>query len=229
MAVTQRSRSLTRRANRATACCFHWMCPHDEHLWLNAFSDLCVPRHTRIPRRTSPRIETHIPSWCWWRVSFAYKAAQTCLILPLPDLSPPCTNVVADCEAEVALNRRSCPDLYLGVCRPWVERDRPLILWGGAGRYPCRTWQLAMRRLPELRDAARSAGARRGPTSVLMSAWPGKLADFHRAAATGQGVGTSSGSQPRCRANGPRTSLRHSSRSSAAASMPQAVTPSNST
>jgi aminoglycoside phosphotransferase family enzyme/predicted kinase len=89
----------------------------------------------------------------------------------------------ADCESEVRLNRRLCPDLYLGVV-DIVERDGHLV-FGGPGRKiePA----VCMRRLPEggmlpallQRDAV---------DERLVSRIARILARFHAEAPTGAGV-----------------------------------------
>jgi aminoglycoside phosphotransferase family enzyme/predicted kinase len=88
-----------------------------------------------------------------------------------------------DCEAEIALNRRLCPDLYLGVVEV-VERHG-LLCVGGPGRAiePA----VKMRRLPEagMLPVLLDRGA---VGDRLMERLAQQLADFHASAATGPGV-----------------------------------------
>src|SRR5436190_6978843 len=87
-------------------------------------------------------IETHI-SWVILAGDFAYKIRKP-VNFGFLDFS----NVEqrhADCEAEVDLNRRLCPDLYLGLVDV-VERDDGLLYMGGPG---CAVEPaVKMRRLP---------------------------------------------------------------------------------
>lgn len=89
----------------------------------------------------------------------------------------------ADCEAEVLLNRRLAPSVYLGVV-PVARRDSGLLLGGGGEAVE---YAVRMERLPEeatLRARiARSALDR--PTVELVAR---RLAAFHGAAETGPEV-----------------------------------------
>ncbi len=83
----------------------------------------------------------------------------------------------AACEAEVRLNRRLCPQIYLGV-RPVVERDGTLHL-SGAGRVL--DYAVLMKRLPANRmlDYLVETGA---ATAAMLGRVAARLADFHRTA-----------------------------------------------
>jgi aminoglycoside phosphotransferase family enzyme/predicted kinase len=88
-----------------------------------------------------------------------------------------------DCEAEVLLNRRLCPDMYRGVVQV-VERDGQLYMTGsGEPLEPA----VHMRRLPE-RGMLPSLLQRDLADERLMQRLAAVLADFHRQAATGPGV-----------------------------------------
>jgi len=89
----------------------------------------------------------------------------------------------ADCVAEVALNRRLCPDVYHGVVHV-VERDGAYWV-GGPGRVvePA----VRMRRLPD--SGMLPALLEQGAVGVpLVRRVARRLARFHAAAATGPGV-----------------------------------------
>src|SRR6266568_8613069 len=92
---------------------------------------------------SEPRlIETHI-SWVILAGDFAYKLRKP-VNLGFLDFST-LDQRQADCEAEVRLNRRLCPDLYLGVV-DIVERDGCLSI---AGPGQAVEQAVLMRRLPE--------------------------------------------------------------------------------
>src|SRR5579859_2999352 len=87
-------------------------------------------------------IETHI-SWVILAGAFVYKLRKP-VDFGFLDFST-LEQRRADCEAEVRLNRRLCPDLYLGVVDV-VERDGLLSIIGpGSPVEPA----VVMRRLPE--------------------------------------------------------------------------------
>ncbi len=90
---------------------------------------------------------------------------------------------LADCHQEVQLNRRLCPDVYLGVIFV-VERDGAYVV-GGAGRpVEPAVW---MRRLPE--DGMLPALLARGAVGERLVQRIGRqVARFHASAATGPGV-----------------------------------------
>src|SRR5579864_34542 len=124
--------------------------------------------------------ETHI-SWVLLAGAYAYKLKKP-VNLGFLDFSTPEARRF-DSEEEVRLNKRLCPDVYLGVVDV-VERD-PQYFVGGSGRVvePA----VRMRRLPErgmltLRIARGTADAR------LMSRIANRLAEFHATASTGAGV-----------------------------------------
>jgi aminoglycoside phosphotransferase family enzyme/predicted kinase len=84
------------------------------------------------------------------------------------------------CEAEVVLNRRLCPDVYLGV-QPVVEREGVVHL-GGAGEVL--DYAVLMRRLPQARmlDSMVQNGS---VTETIVARVAHKLAEFHRHARRG--------------------------------------------
>jgi uncharacterized protein len=125
-------------------------------------------------------IETHI-SWVILAGAFAYKLRKP-VDFGFLDFST-LEKRRTDCEAEVRLNRRLCPDLYLGVVDV-VERDGLLSVTGpGVPIEPA----VLMRRLPEagMLPALLESGA---VDERLMERLARQLADFHAGAATGLGV-----------------------------------------
>src|SRR4051794_33448007 len=124
--------------------------------------------------------ETHI-SWVALAGPYGYKVKKP-VNLGFLDFSDR-ERRAADCAEEVRLNRRLCPDVYLGVC--WlVERDGELYV-GGDGR-PVEP-MVQMRRLPAdgmlprlLCDGAADAD--------LAQRIGHHLARFHASASTGPGV-----------------------------------------
>lgn len=87
------------------------------------------------------------------------------------------------CEAEVQLNRRLCPQVYLGV-QPIVEREGVLHC-GGAGSVL--DYAVLMKRLPAARmlDRLVESGA---VTEAILSRVAARLAAFHRTARRGAEV-----------------------------------------
>ncbi|MBI2868308.1 MAG: AAA family ATPase [Chloroflexi bacterium] len=84
------------------------------------------------------------------------------------------------CEREVELNRRLCPDIYLGVV-PVIERGGQVAL-GGAGEaveYAVKMRRLRRERMLDVLLVDEAVTAR------MMTALAGKLARFHARAATG--------------------------------------------
>ena len=61
----------------------------------------------------------------------------------------------ADCEAELTLNRRTAPDLYLGVVPLTREADGALAL---GGRGPAVDWLVEMLELPDAFRSSSSGG-----------------------------------------------------------------------
>lgn len=124
--------------------------------------------------------ETHI-SWVILAGLFAYKMKKH-VNFGFLDFSS-LEQRRADCEAEVRLNRRLCPDVYRGVV-DIVERDGAFWIGGPGHIVEPAVW---MRRLPEegmlphllARDAVDVALVRRIARA---------LARFHVTAATGTGV-----------------------------------------
>jgi aminoglycoside phosphotransferase family enzyme/predicted kinase len=125
-------------------------------------------------------VETHI-SWVILAGNFAYKIRKP-VNFGFLDFST-LEERRADCETEVRLNRRLCPDLYLGVVNI-CERDGRLW-WDGVGRAiePA----VRMRRLPEP-GMLPALVARRVADERLMHRIAGQLASFHAAADTGPGI-----------------------------------------
>lgn len=124
--------------------------------------------------------ETHI-SWVILAGAFAYKIKKP-VDVGFLDFSTR-DRRLADCAEEVRLNRRLCPDVYLGVT--WVvERDGAYAI-GGPGRLvePA-VW---MRRLRE-RGMLSSLLARNAVPRGLPRRIGHRLADFHATAQTGPGV-----------------------------------------
>jgi aminoglycoside phosphotransferase family enzyme/predicted kinase len=89
----------------------------------------------------------------------------------------------ADCEAEVRLNRRLCPDVYRGVVNV-VERDGTYRIGGLGHVVEPAVW---MRRLPE-EGMLPHLLARDAVDAVLVRRIARLLARFHAQAATGAGV-----------------------------------------
>ena len=105
-------------------------------------SELLLPAAFPHPAPEPRLIETHI-SWVILAGEFVYKLRKP-VNFGFLDFSTPELRR-ADCEAEVRLNRRLCPDLYLGVVDV-VERDGRLSITGpGIPVEPA----VLMRRLPE--------------------------------------------------------------------------------
>src|ERR1051325_109868 len=126
-------------------------------------------------------IETHI-SWVILAGDFAYKIRKPVNFGFLDFLNVEQRR--QDCEAEVELNRRPCPDLYLGVVDV-VERDDGLLYMGGQGR-PVEP-AVKMRRLPE-QGMLPTLLERGEGDERLMQRIASTLSAFHSAAATGEGV-----------------------------------------
>jgi aminoglycoside phosphotransferase family enzyme/predicted kinase len=87
------------------------------------------------------------------------------------------------CEREVALNRRLCPQVYLGVL-PVVDRDRRLRIGQPGDQAGAVEWVVWMRQLPEgdMLPARLAAGT---VTPAHAEEMASLLADFHAKAATG--------------------------------------------
>jgi uncharacterized protein len=125
-------------------------------------------------------IETHI-SWVVLAGQHAYKLRKP-VDFGFLDFTTR-EQRLADCEAEVKLNRRLCPDMYLGVVQV-VERDGHLYMGG-----PGETLEPAvhMRRLAD--GGMLTALVQRNTADErLMQRLAALLADFHDGAATGAGV-----------------------------------------
>jgi len=124
--------------------------------------------------------ETHV-SWVVLAGPYAYKLKKP-VTLGFVDFST-FARRAANCEAEVQLNRRMAPDVYLGVVDV-VERDGEIRV-GGPGRVLERAvW---MRRLPAEGMLSRLL-AREEATPALIRRIARMVARFHATAATGPGV-----------------------------------------
>ncbi len=133
------------------------------------------------PARDIRLIETHI-SWVILAGAFAYKLRKP-VNFGFLDFTTAAQRR-ADCDAEISLNRRLCPDLYLGVVNV-VERDDEHLSFGGPGRVlePA----VMMRRLPNAGMLA-SLLERRQADERLMRRIASVLSEFHASARTGPGV-----------------------------------------
>ncbi|MGQ9571849.1 MAG: bifunctional aminoglycoside phosphotransferase/ATP-binding protein [Dehalococcoidia bacterium] len=88
------------------------------------------------------------------------------------------------CRQEVILNRRLCPDAYLGVVRITGQGGRPRL----EGRGKAIEWAVKMRRLPAdcMMDSLLAAGKL---SPAMVEAVAERLADFHARAATSPAIG----------------------------------------
>jgi aminoglycoside phosphotransferase family enzyme/predicted kinase len=124
--------------------------------------------------------ETHI-SWVILAGPFAYKVKKP-VNFGFLDFTTR-ERRLADCQDEVRLNRRLCPDVYLGVVDV-VERDGDFFL-GGEGRpVEPAVW---MRRLPE-RGMLPAMLNRQAVGPQLVRRIARQLAELHAVAATGPGI-----------------------------------------
>jgi aminoglycoside phosphotransferase family enzyme len=124
--------------------------------------------------------ETHI-SWVILAGPFAYKIKKP-VDLGFLDFTSR-ERRVQDCDDEVRLNRRLCPDVYLGVLNI-VARDGAYFIGGAGEAYEPVVW---MRRLPS--DGMLPVLLERGTvTPDLIRQIARRLAVFHSEAATGPGV-----------------------------------------
>ena len=89
--------------------------------------ELLRPAAFAHPAADTRLIETHI-SWVILVGSFAYKIKKP-VNLGFLDFTT-CEQRRADCEDEVRLNRRLCPDVYLGVANPGPLAGAPGYPWG---------------------------------------------------------------------------------------------------
>jgi hypothetical protein len=144
-------------------------------------SDLLRPDAFSHPARDIRLIETHI-SWIILAGDFAYKLRKP-VNFGFLDFSTQ-EQRRADCRAEVVLNERLCPDLYLGVVDV-VEHDDGQLYIGGPGTLvePA----VKMRRLPESGMLPNLLERGQGDER-LMQRLAQLLADFHAGAPTGAGV-----------------------------------------
>src|SRR5262245_5729956 len=105
-------------------------------------ADLMQPDAFPHPARNPRLIQTHI-SWVILAGDFAYKLRKP-VNFGFLDFST-LERRRADCEAEVRLNRRLCPDLYFGVVDVYERDGRLSFEAGGTSIEPA----VCMRRLPE--------------------------------------------------------------------------------
>jgi aminoglycoside phosphotransferase family enzyme len=124
--------------------------------------------------------ETHI-SWVILAGQFAYKVKKP-VNLGFLDFTTSERRRV-DCEDEVRLNRRLCPDVYLGVV-DIVERDGGYFVGGPGRAVEPAVW---MRRLPE-QGMLPNLLSRRAVDVPTIRRIARQLAEFHAVAATGAGV-----------------------------------------
>jgi uncharacterized protein len=143
-------------------------------------SDLLQAQAFPHPARDVRLVETHI-SWVILAGSYAFKLKKP-VAFGFLDYSTR-EQRRADCEAEVSLNRRLCPDLYLGVVDVVQRNGRFAIGPPGQPVEPA-VW---MRRLPDS-GMLRALLARGAASEQLMVRLAQRLAAFHAAAPTGQGV-----------------------------------------
>jgi uncharacterized protein len=131
------------------------------------------------PGSEPPRLlQTHI-SWVVLAGPYVYKLKKP-LALGFLDYSTPEKRLEA-CHREVALNRRLCPWVYLGVMPISGESVKP------DGSRTVLDYAVRMRRLPQDRmlDVLLDRGE---ATNSMMEALAERLADFHTFAATGPGI-----------------------------------------
>ena len=143
--------------------------------------------------------ETHI-SWVFLTGERAYKLKKP-IRLPFLDYTTAELRR-AMCEAEVALNRRLAPDLYLGV-RAVVERDGGLAL--GAPDDPgARDFLVEMRRFDESETLAARADAGRPLPVAEVGA---RLARFHASATPVRRPRSGRGAERHARGHGRDTGI----------------------
>jgi uncharacterized protein len=143
-------------------------------------TELLRPDAYAHPARDLRLIETHI-SWVILAGNHAYKLRKP-VNYGLLDFSSVEQRRV-DCEAEVRLNRRLCPDLYLGTLEV-VERDGRLYMGGEGTPVEPAVW------MQRLSDAGMLAALveRSAVGDRLMDRIASTLAQFHARAASGPGV-----------------------------------------
>lgn len=143
-------------------------------------AQLLRPEAFPHPAQDLRLIETHI-SWVILTDAYAYKLRKP-VNFGFVDFST-VEQRRADCEAELVLNRRMCPGLYLDVVN---VRDREGRL-SFAGSGPAIEPAVKMRRLPE-DGMLPSLVERCAVGQHFMERLARQLADFHASAATGGGV-----------------------------------------
>ncbi|NDY42230.1 AAA family ATPase [Dissulfurirhabdus thermomarina] len=141
---------------------------------------LLAPRTYPEPPETVRLVQTHI-SWVFLAGETVYKVKKP-VDFGFLDFTT-LDRRAHFCREEVRLNRRLCPDIYLGVV-PITETDGTYAL-DGPGRVV--EWAVAMRRLPEAGMMQRLIGEERlGPDE--MERIVRRLVPFYREAASGPDV-----------------------------------------
>jgi uncharacterized protein len=141
---------------------------------------LLRPEAYRHPTEDIQLHETHI-SWVILAGPFAYKIKKP-VDLGFLDFTTP-ERRLADCQDEIRLNRRICPDMYLGIV-DIVERDGSYFVGGPGRAVEPAVW---MRRLPE-RGMLPALLTRQAVGPPLVRKIARRLAELHAMAATGAGV-----------------------------------------
>ena len=137
---------------------------------------LLDPRRYPDPAMRVELVETHA-SWLLLAGSFAYKIKKP-VLLPFLDYGT-LDQRRACCEAELRLNRRFAPDLYLAVVAITGSPEDPQL--GGAGT--AIEFAVRMRRFAECGRLDHLC-ARRQLNAAHVSALATAIADFHQHAAT---------------------------------------------
>jgi aminoglycoside phosphotransferase family enzyme/predicted kinase len=143
-------------------------------------ADLLRPEAFQHPADDLRLVETHI-SWVIQSGPYAYKLKKPVDFGFLNFIT--LDGRRTDCEAEVRLNRRLCPDLYLGVVDV-VQRDGRYCIGPPGEPVEPAVW---MRRLPES-GMLPELVARGVANERLMRRLARHLASFHATPATGPGV-----------------------------------------
>lgn len=136
-------------------------------------------------------VETHV-SRIFLAGDHAYKLKRA-VKFPYLDFATPAEREAA-CEAEVAINRRTAPDIYLGVVPVMRADDGALSLGAGTKTAVAVDWVVAMRRFDEagLLDRMAQAGTLKRRT---MEAVADAVAQFHAAAEPVPGRGGAAGTR----------------------------------
>jgi hypothetical protein len=147
---------------------------------------LARPESYGTPDGRVERIETH-GSLIFLHADRAYKLKRAVAYASLDFLSLP--NRERACFAELALNRRTAPELYLDV-RPINRGSNGQLMFDGHGQVV--DWVVVMRRLPQEALFERMALAGR-LTPALMDALGTEIARFHAAAEVTRAFGGAPG------------------------------------